>query len=89
MHSHYGLGVGHVYSHEEALNPPPKSTSIDEAPCNEQVDENENELDGALEDDYTGVEEGCLFNQEKNESSELIVEELDNMFVQYEYDYKP
>ncbi|KAG0706560.1 hypothetical protein DFH29DRAFT_995942 [Suillus ampliporus] len=79
MRFHYGLGVGHVYSHEEALNPPPKTISLDEAPCNEQVGRNEYELEDALEDDHTGVEEGDLFDQEKNQSSELIVEELDDI----------
>ncbi|KAG2113383.1 hypothetical protein DEU56DRAFT_919714 [Suillus clintonianus] len=76
---HYGLGVGHVYSHEEALNPPPKTISLNEAPCNEHVGGNEYEPEDALEDDHTGVEEGDIFDQEKNQSSELIVEELDDM----------
>ncbi|KAG2086765.1 uncharacterized protein F5147DRAFT_781540 [Suillus discolor] len=89
MRFHYGLGVGHVYSHEEALGLPSKPTSLDEAPCNEQVGGNEYELEDGSEDDHTGVEEGELFDQEKNESSESVVEDLDDMFVQHEYDYKP
>ncbi|KAG2741798.1 hypothetical protein P692DRAFT_201726206, partial [Suillus brevipes Sb2] len=89
MRFHYGLGVGHVYSHEEALGPPPKPTSLDEAPCNEQVGGDEYELEDEWEDDHTGVEEGELFDQEKNESSESVLEELEDMFVQHEYDYEP
>jgi hypothetical protein len=89
MRFHYGLGVGHVYSHEDALGPPPKPTSLDEAPCNEQVGGDEDELEDEWEDDHTGVEEGELFDQEKNESSESVLEELDDMFVQHEYDYEP
>lgn len=90
MRFHYGLGVGHIYSHDEALHPPPNTIGLDEiqVPCNAQVDGSEDELDDALEDDHTGVEEGDLFDQEKNESSESIVEELDDMFVQHEYDYE-
>lgn len=89
MHFHYGLGIGHVYSHEEALNPSPKAISLNEAPYNKQVKKTENELDDTLDDDHTGVEEGDSFDQEENGSSELIVEELDNMFVQHEHDYEP
>jgi hypothetical protein len=89
MQFHYGLGVVHVYSHDEALGLPPKPTSLDEAPYHEQVGGNESELEDGLEDDHTGVKEGELFDQEKNESSESVVEELDNMFIQHEYDYEP
>lgn len=88
MRFHYGLGVGHIYSHEEAVHPPPNTIGLNEIPCNTQVDADEDELDDALEDDHTGVEEGDLFDQEKNGSSESIMEELDNMFVQHEYDYE-
>ncbi|KAG2062683.1 hypothetical protein BDR04DRAFT_1123777 [Suillus decipiens] len=87
MHFHYGLGVGHVYSHEEALDPPPKTIGLNEVPCNTQVDEDEDELDDALEDDHTGGEEE-LFDQENNGSSKSIVEKLDDIFVQHEYDYE-
>jgi hypothetical protein len=80
MHFHYGLGVGHIYSHEEAVHPFSNTIGLKEISCNAQVDENEDELDDALEDDHTGVE-GDLFDQEKNGSSRQIMEELDNMFV--------
>ncbi|KAG1825659.1 uncharacterized protein BJ212DRAFT_1475056 [Suillus subaureus] len=39
--------------------------------------------------DYTGVEEEVLFGQEKNGSTESVVEELDNMFIEHEFDYEP
>jgi hypothetical protein len=97
MRSHYGLGVGHVYSHRDILDPPPNTTIdpqeiIDDSNVsddggnnleNQESDESESEYD------YTGVEEEVLFDQEKNGSTESIVEELDNMFIEHEFDYEP
>lgn len=100
MRFHYGLGVGHVYSHRDVLDPPPNTTInpqeiIDDRNVSDVLDMGGNDVENCELDqseseyDSTGVEEEVLFDQEKNGSTESIVEELDYMFIEHEFDYEP
>jgi hypothetical protein len=94
MRFHYGLGVGHIYSHQDVPDIP-SNTFIG----HQEVSLNSDGLDGLEKDvsdddddseyDCIGVEEEALFDQEKNGSTMSIVKELDNMFLEHEFDYEP
>ncbi|KAG1827580.1 uncharacterized protein BJ212DRAFT_1474739 [Suillus subaureus] len=93
MHFHFGLGVGHVYSHQDML--PVGSPSNVSGPQEitfdgREGDENEEINSENSEYEHTGIEEEVLFDQEQNGSTASIIEELDNMFtIEHELDYEP
>lgn len=98
MRFHYGLGVGHIYSHN--VTPDLKGPVIHKD-ASDGLDIDGNDLEHGESDDednegsedsdydYTGVEEEDLFDQEKNGSTESVVGELENMFIEHEFDYEP
>lgn len=92
MRFHYGLGVGHVYSHQDML--PADSPSDISCPQEITFDGRDGD-DEEFEDENSeyeneGVEEDVLFDQEQNGSTPSIIEELDNMFaIALELDYEP
>jgi hypothetical protein len=105
MRFHYGLGVGHVYSHEartcltqDAPHPVPHTATQAEIERSEREEspretinwqppaDNDDEEDE--EDDHVGVEELNLFEQERNGSTESLVEALDEMFNHHVFDYE-
>lgn len=94
MRFHYGLGVGHVYSHEAKIpEHAPNTTSLTESdyPGREGAMETtdwpvsaENDEEG----DHVGVEELNAFEQERNGSTVSLVEALDDMFTRHVFDYE-
>lgn len=103
MRFHYGLGVGHIYSHNVTPNlkgpvihnDASDGLDIDGNDLEHHDGESDNEDNENNEDnedsdyDYTGVEEEELFHQEKNSSTESVVGELENMFIEHVFDYEP
>jgi hypothetical protein len=93
MRFHYGLGVGHVYSHNVRVieTPSPISTRTPAQTVDEHL-----ETGGSLgkatqwqaladeeddEDDHVGVEELDFFDHGLNASTESIIHALDEMFT--------
>jgi hypothetical protein len=95
MRYHYGLGVGHVYSHQvrivEARTAIPLTTQM-ETEHTEREDSlgviAEGEEDEEDEEEHVGVKELTCFQQEQNGSTESLVDALDEMFTNHEYDYE-
>lgn len=95
MRFHYGLGVGHVYSHE---------VSTPERPCSVQTQaENEHSERETFseqtnwqahtdsddeEGEHIAVEELDPFQQERNGSTESLIEALEDMFTDLAFDYE-
>ncbi|KAG1726708.1 uncharacterized protein EDB91DRAFT_1254209 [Suillus paluster] len=92
MRFHYGLGVGHVYSHQDMLpvGSPSDVSSPQEITVDGREGDEHEEIDSEnSEYEPTGVEEEVLFDQEQNGSTESIIEELDNMFtIEHKLDYE-
>jgi hypothetical protein len=92
MRYHYGLGVGHVYSHEARIAkaiPVTTQTENERTEREESLEEiAEGEEDEEDEEEHVGVEELTCFQQEQNGSTESLVEALDEMFTNHEYDYE-
>ncbi|KAG1863290.1 hypothetical protein C8R48DRAFT_773343 [Suillus tomentosus] len=88
MRFHYGLGVGHVYSHE-VRDAPNMTTQADGQPSRreespvENIDwpDSANNDEEVEEGDYIGVEELDTFEQERNRSTESLIDELNDMFT--------
>ncbi|KAG2336642.1 hypothetical protein BDR05DRAFT_978733 [Suillus weaverae] len=101
MRFHYGLGVGHIYSHNVMPNlkgPVIHNDASDgldidgndlEHGESDNEDNEDNEDSEGSDYDYTGVEEEDVFDQEKNGSMESVVGELENMFIKHVFDYEP
>lgn len=91
MRFHYGLGVGHVYSHQDML----PADSPSDTSCSQEITFDGRDGDEETEDENSeyeneGVEEDVLFDQEQNGSTPSMIEELDNMFADgLELDYEP
>jgi hypothetical protein len=94
MRFHYGLGVGHVYSHEVM-----DTASAPGAPATNQLDSEDSETEEVLptntnfqaledEDDFVGAEEVNLFEQERNGSTESLIEALEEMYTDHVFDYE-
>lgn len=95
MRFHYGLGVGHVYSHEVM-----DTASAPGAPATIQLDSEDSETEEvlstnnnfqALEDDehdHAGAEEVNLFEQDRNGSTESLIEALEEMYTDHVFDYE-
>lgn len=103
MRFHYGLGVGHVYSHDAKMEcssltqqaihstlhttrqPNNMSSEREETTTWKSPSDNEDEDE---EDDHVGVEEPGFFDQERNGSTESLINALDDMFTRHVFDYK-
>lgn len=95
MRFHYGLGVGHVYSHEAQIIEPPGLAQraphfIPQTTTQAELSDTEESLitcwqapcdDDEDEEDHIGVEELDVFEQERNGSTESLIEALDEMFA--------
>jgi hypothetical protein len=105
MRFHYGLGVGHVYSHEagiprsprETPHPVPHTTQAESEHLEREEIPREttnwqasadNEDEGIEEGGHIGVEELNFFEQERNGSTESLIEALDEMFNDHVFDYE-
>lgn len=101
MRFHFGLGVGHIYSHSmgvlEACNSAPQPAGQTSAQVQDEcIEDNAMELAqpfGREQDeedengDYIGVEETCFLGPENNASTESIIEALDEMFMDCTLDF--
>lgn len=87
MRFHYGLGVGHVYSHEIHT----MATEV-ESECSEREESEtinwQAPADEDEEGEHIGVEEVDFFGQERNGSTESLIEALDEMFNGHVFDYE-
>jgi hypothetical protein len=104
MHFHYGLGVGHVYSHEAKMEcssltqqaihttshmtwqPNDMSSEREETTTWKSPSDNEDEDDE--ENDHIGIEEPDFFDQERNGSTESLIDALDDMFTRHVFNYE-
>ncbi|KAG1781190.1 hypothetical protein EV702DRAFT_1193370 [Suillus placidus] len=91
---HYGLGVGHVYSHEAKIPARAPNTAISaesEHSRREGPVETTNwpvSAENDEEGDHVGVEELNAFEQERNGSTVSLIEALDDMFTCHVFDYE-
>jgi hypothetical protein len=91
MRFHYGLGVGHVYSHEAGVMDTTVRIQrkysesgglVERTRCEvPSDDEQDSDSDYDHDKDHVGVEELDLFDQAVNASTESLMEALDEMFV--------
>jgi hypothetical protein len=100
MRFHYGLGVGHVYSHTVGV----LANLSDAYPAIQTGDERVEGGRSILEDagwrhtgdgeadeedeDHDGVEELIPFEQGRNGSSETLIDALDEMYIGHTLDYE-
>jgi hypothetical protein len=101
MRFHYGLGVGYVYSHRAGVLANPSS---DVHPADQTGDENMESKQSLLENahwwhaadseadeedkDHVGIEELIPFEQGYNESTEMLIDALDEMYTEYVFNYE-
>jgi hypothetical protein len=101
MRFHYGLGVGHTYSHRpgilknlgSALYPAAQTEDIEYIGTEQSLTETTH-LQHAADDeneegeDHVGVEESILFEQRRNGSTETLIEALEEMYFHHAFDYE-
>ncbi|KAG2155200.1 uncharacterized protein EDB93DRAFT_1247691 [Suillus bovinus] len=97
MRFHYGLGVGHVYSHEAGVvemtvrteHEPSESGGLMEHTHCQIPGDDEQDEDKDDDEDYVGVEEHGFFDQAVNASTESLMQALDKMFLAgHTFDYE-
>lgn len=104
MRFHYGLGVGHVYSHRvgildnhsssrESVTPTAACPNDDDFEGGENFMEighpSDDEQDEIDEESHIGVEEWDFFEQGRDASTGSLAEALvDDMFMRHAFDYE-
>lgn len=97
MRFHYGLGVGHVYSHEAGVvettvrteHEPSESGGLMERTHCQISGDDEQDEDEDDDEDYVGAEEHGFFDQAVNASTESLMQALDEMFLAgHTFDYE-
>jgi hypothetical protein len=98
MRFHYGLGVGHVYSHEPRPCPITQATVHEPLESRETLsksmhrrgptDDDDDDEQGD-DHDYVGAEELGFFDQGLDASTESLIQALDEMFtINHTFDYE-
>ncbi|KAG2125097.1 hypothetical protein DEU56DRAFT_759432 [Suillus clintonianus] len=100
MRFHYGLGVGHVYSHEERAYPFTQTTAWTENEPSESGDtlrnthwrgpaNDDSDDEPGDDEDHVGAEELGFFDQGFDASTESLTQALDEMFTaSHTFDYE-
>ncbi|KAG2341459.1 hypothetical protein BDR05DRAFT_949777 [Suillus weaverae] len=96
MWFHHGLGVGHLYSHRAGVfDLEPCSVSQASALTEDEHVENitehpvdEEDKEDKEDEDYVGAEELILLEQGQNESTETVIDALEEMYADHMFDYE-
>lgn len=87
MRFHFGLGVGHVYSHHRPTQPEPQpegsaayATSPHDVEDSVETDEVENQEDSEDDDEDGGTEGGSDAEQWFSSSNESLVDQFNKMY---------
>lgn len=103
MRFHFGLGVGHVYSHRagslnEGHSSAPHSHTAaqmedgyfegEESPVDIPNRGDDEQDEQDEQGGHFGVEEPDLFELGRNTSNESLIDALDEMFVEHVFDYE-
>ncbi|KAG1887690.1 hypothetical protein F4604DRAFT_1916503 [Suillus subluteus] len=91
MRFHYGLGVGHLYSHKAGVLAnlgsnahPSEGNQVENTHWRHTADNEADEED----EDHISVEELIPFEQGRNGSTETLIDELDEMYIDHTLDYE-